>query len=288
MKKLLISVLLVLGLALLASCASAPSAPPAEENPLQEQEQAAENEEPVVLKVGASITPHAEILNQVVDVLAEQGITLEVVEFTDYVQPNTAVESGDLDANYFQHIPYLEQFNADNGTHLVAVANIHYEPLGIYAGKTTSLDALAEGAVVAIPNDGTNEARALFLLEDNGLITLKEGADLNATVLDIAENPLNLDIKELEAAQISLSLPDVDLGVINGNYALQAGLNISTDALALEDEHSVGASTYANVICVKEGNEDNPAVLKLIEALQTDAVRQYIIDAYAGVVVPLF
>ncbi len=282
MKKFLaLTVLVILTLALAAGCAAAPGEQPAEtpaETPA----------EPVVLKIGASITPHAEILNQVVEDLAGEGITLEVIEFTDYVQPNTAVESGDLDANYFQHIPYMEQFNADNGTHLVAVANIHYEPLGIYAGKTAALDALPDGATIAVPNDGTNEARALFLLEANGLITLKEGADLSATVLDIAENPKNLVIKELEAAQISLSLPDVDLGVINGNYALQAGLKASEDALALEDENSVGASTYPNIICVKEGNENNPAIQKLVAALQTDKIRDYINNSYGGIVVPLF
>ena len=245
-------------------------------------------DEAVVLKVGASVTPHAEVLNQVKDALADEGITLEVIEFTDYVQPNTAVESGDIDANYFQHIPYLNQFNADNGTHIVSVANLHYEAMGIYAGKSSSLESLPEGAVIGVPNDGTNEARALLLLEANGLIKMKEGSDINATILDIEENPRNLEILEMEAAQIPLSLQDMDLGVINGNYALQAGLNATTDALAIEDENSIGASTYANVLCVKEGNENNEAIQKLIKALQSDSVREFMLNSYDGVVVPLF
>lgn len=280
MKKLLVITLLLIScLALCAGCAAEPAAP---------APSPADSAEPVVLKVGASVTPHAEILNQVKEALAAENIDLQVIEFTDYVQPNTNVESGDLDANYFQHIPYLDQFNADNGTHIVAVATMHYEPFGIYAGRCSSLDELTEGSSIAVPNDGTNEARALYLLQDLGLITLKEGSDLNATILDIADNPLKLEIVEMEAAQISLSLPDVDLGVINGNYALQAGLKASVDALALEDEESVGASTYPNVVCVKEGRENDPAIQKLIEALHTDAVRQYITDSFEGVVVPLF
>lgn len=288
MKKLLtVFVLLILSLALLTACGGKEEPAPAPA-PVEQPAEGEATAEPVVLKVGASITPHAEVLKQVIDDMAALGVTLEVIEFTDYVQPNTAVESGDLDANYFQHVPYMEQFNADNGTHIVAVANLHYEPFGIYAGKTASLEELADGAIIGIPNDGTNEARALFLLEANGLIKLNEGVDLNCTVLDIAENPKNLEIKELEAAQITLSLPDVDLGVINGNYALQAGLKASKDALALEDEHSVGASTYPNVLCVKEGNEDNEAVQKLITCLHTDEIRQFILDTYEGSVVPLF
>jgi D-methionine transport system substrate-binding protein len=244
--------------------------------------------EPVTLKVGASVTPHAEILGLVKDKLAEQGINLEIVEFTDYIQPNTAVESGDLDANYFQHKPYLDQFNKDNGTHLVSVAAIHYEPFGIYAGKTSSIDSLSDGAVIAVPNDGTNEARALLLLEAQGLITLKKGVGLSATILDIDKNPKNLKIKELEAAQLTLSLKDVDLAVINGNYAIQAGLNASTDALALEDKNSEAAKTYANIICVKEGNENNPAIQALIKALQSDDVKAKIESTYKGAVVPIF
>ena len=247
-------------------------------------------QEAVTIKVGASPTPHAEILEQVKDVLAEQGITLEIVEYTDYVQPNEAVESGDLDANYFQHTPYMNTFNADNGTHLVSVAAIHYEPFGIYPGKTTSLDALADGATVAVPNDGSNETRALLLLQQEGLITLADGIDAssNATKHDIVDNPKNLDIQELEAAQLTNVLPDVDLAVINGNYALQGGLNAAEDALAVEDASGDSAQTYANIIAVKEGNENNEAIQALVKALQSDAVRDYINNTYGGGTVAVF
>jgi D-methionine transport system substrate-binding protein len=230
------------------------------------------------LVVGASVTPHAEILNVAKEILAEEGIELKVVEFADYVQPNINVESGDLDANYFQ----------DNNTHLVSVAAIHYEPFGIYAGKTASIDQLADGAIISVPNDGTNEARALYLLEAQGLIKLKEGVGFSATVLDIAENPKNLVIKELEAAQLTLSLPDVDLAVINGNYAIQAGLNATSDALAIEDKDSEAAQTYANIICVKEGNENDPAIQALCNALKSDKVKEFIENTYEGAVVPMF
>lgn len=240
------------------------------------------------LVVGASITPHAEILNVAKDILAKKGIELKVVEFTDYVQPNLNVESGELDANYFQHKPYLDQFNKDNNTHIVSVAAIHYEPFGIYPGKTKTLEDLPDGAVITVPNDGTNEARALMLLEDLGLIKLKEGTGFTATILDIAENPKNLQIKELEAAQLTLSLQDVDMAVINGNYAIQAGLNAGTDALATEDKDSEAAQTYANILCVKEGNENNPAVLELVNALKSDEVKKFIEEKYKGAVVPLF
>ena len=226
------------------------------------------------LTIIATENPHAEVLELVKDDLAAQGYNLEVVEFTDYVLPNTALEEGDLDANYFQHGPYLDDFNAQNGTHLVAVAAIHYEPFGIYAGKTTSLEELADGATVAIPNDGTNEARALLLLEAQGLIKLNEGVTFTATKLDIAENPKNLDIQEIEAAQLPRSLQDVDLAVINGNYAIQAGLKVS-DALAVEDKDSIAAETYANVLVVKEGNEETDATKALIAALQSDTCLLY-------------
>ena len=240
------------------------------------------------LVVGASVTPHAEILAVAKDILAKKGIELKVVEFTDYVQPNLNVENGNLDANYFQHKPYLDQFNKDSGTHLVSVASIHYEPLGIYAGKTDSFDKLANGAVISVPNDVTNEARALMLLEAQGLIKLKEGAGLSATILDIAENPKNLVVKELEAAQLTLSLQDVDMAVINGNYAIQAGLNAGDDALAKEEKESAAAQTYANIICVKEGNEDNPEILELIKALTSEEMKNFIESTYSGAVVPIF
>ncbi len=240
------------------------------------------------LVVGASVTPHAEILAVAKEILAEKGITLDIKEFNDYVQPNLNVESGDLDANYFQHKPYMDGFNVDNNTHLVSIANIHYEPFGVYAGKTASFEELADGAVITVPNDGTNEARALMLLEAHGLIKLKEDAGFSATILDIAENPKNLEIVELEAAQLTLSLQDVDMAVINGNFAIQAGLNALTDALVTEDKDSDAAQTYANIICVKEGNEKNPAVLELIEALKSDKVKTFIEEKYEGAVVPVF
>ena len=239
------------------------------------------------IRVGASITPHAEILNVVKPILAEQGYDLEVVEYTDYVLPNTATESGELDANYFQHQPYLDDFNAQNGTHLVSVAAIHYEPFGIYAGKSDSLENVADGATIAVPNDGTNEARALLLLEAQGLIKLREDAGFTATKLDIEENPKNLDIVEMEAAQLPRVLPDVDFAVINGNYAIQGGLKVA-DALASESVESESAQTYANVLVVKEGNENNPAILALVDALKTEEVRKFIEDTYEGAVVPMF
>lgn len=240
-----------------------------------------------VIKVGASITPHAEILEQVKDVLAEQGYDLQIVEYNDYILPNTALESGDLDANFFQHQPYLDDFNAENGTHLVSVGAVHFEPFGLYAGKTGSLDDLAEGATVAVPNDTTNEARALLLLEAQGLITLKEGAGLTATVLDVEENPLNLEIKEIEAAQIVRSLQDVDIAAINGNYAAEGGLDVA-DAIAVEASDSLAADTYGNVIVVKEGNEDSAKTKALVDAVLSDEVRSYIEKTYGNAVIPVF
>ncbi len=240
------------------------------------------------IRVGASITPHAEILAVVEPILAEQGYTLEVVEFTDYVQPNTAVESGDLDANYFQHQPYLDDFNANNNTHIVSVAAIHYEPFGLYPGKLTALDQVAEGSSIAIPNDGTNEARALMLLEQLGWIKLDPNAGFTATKLSITENPLNLDIVEIEAAQLARSLEDVDFAIINGNYAIQAGLSVGTDALTTEDKDSVASTTYANILCCKEGRENDAGILALAAALQSDAVREFINSTYDGAVIPSF
>lgn len=238
--------------------------------------------------VGASSTPHAEILEQARPLLEKEGYTLKIVEYADYVQPNVALSSGDLDANYFQHQPYLDQYNEENGTDLVSAGAIHYEPIGIYPGKTTSLDALADGAQIAVPNDATNEARALLLLESQGLIKLNEGVGLNATKNDIAENPKNLDIVEIEAAQLARSLQDVDLAVINGNYAIEAGLNVATDALAFEAKDSLAADTYANIIAVRKGNEDRADIKALIKALQSDEVKKFINDTYQGAVVPKF
>lgn len=269
MKKDIIAIILVLTLCLcLTACAA--------------------KNETTTLKVAASSTPHAEILAQVKDVLAEQGIELVVTEYGDYIVPNTAVEDGLEDVNYFQHQPYLDQFNEENGTHLVSVAAIHYEPFGIYPCKTKSLDAIPDGATVAVPNDATNEARALQLLEANGLITLREGAGLNATPNDIVDNPYNLDFLELEAAMLPTVTTEVDLAAINGNFALQAGFSSAKDAIALEDADSEAAQTFANIIVVKEGNEDNAAVKALIEALKSDAVRDYINNTYDGNVLPIF
>ena len=244
--------------------------------------------ETVKLKVAASATPHAEILAQVKDELAEQGIDLVVTEYGDYVIPNTAVEDGDEDVNYFQHQPYLDQFNAENNTHLVSVAAIHYEPLGIYPGKTAALADLPDGALIGVPNDATNEARALQLLEAQGLIKVREGAGLNATPNDIVDNPRNLKFKELEAAMLPNVTTEMDLAVINGNYALQAGFSSAKDALALEDAQSEAAQTFANVIVVKEGNENNEAIKALVKALQSDKVKDYINSTYEGNVQPIF
>ena len=244
--------------------------------------------DPGTIVVGASVTPHAEILEQVRDLLKEKGFELEIVEFTDYIMPNTTLEDGDLDANFFQHKPYMDDFNANKGTHLVAVAAIHYEPFGIYPGKTASIEALADGATIAIPNDGTNEARALLLLEAQGLIKLKEDAGMTATKIDIEENPKNLEIMEIEAAQLTRSLADVDLAVINGNYAIQGGLSVGKDAIAAEDKDSLAAETYANIVAVKEGNEDTEKTKALIEVLQSDVVRDYIEATYDGAVIPKF
>ena len=242
------------------------------------------------IKVGASITPHAEILREAAKLLEKQGITLEVVEYTDYVQPNTAVEDGSLDANYFQHTPYLNTFNAENKTHIVSVGAVHYEPFGIYAGKVKALADLPDGAKIGVPNDGSNETRALLLLQQEGIIKLKDGIDAssNATKLDVVENPKNIDIVEMEAAQISKALADLDFGVINGNYALQAGLNAGKDALAVENASGSGAQTYANVLCVKEGNEKKETVQALLKALTSEEIRTFINNTYSGAVVPIF
>lgn len=268
------------------SSASAASASPSASESASDSASASAAATTIV--VGASPTPHAEILEIAAEVLAKEGITLEIKEFTDYVLPNTALEGGDLDANYFQHQPYLDDFNAKNGTSIVSAGAIHYEPLGLYPGKTTSLDAIKEGAVIAVPNDTSNEARALLLLQTEGLITLKEDAGLAATVSDIAENPKNIEIKELEAAQIARTLPDVDLAVINGNYAIEAGLNAATDALAKEEKDSLAAQTYANIIAVRAGDETRPEIKALVAALRSAEVKKFIEDTYQGAVVPVF
>lgn len=238
------------------------------------------------IKVGASPTPHAVILEFAQKILADQGINLEIIELNDYVIPNTSLEEGELDANYFQHIAYLNSFNEEHGTHLVNVAEIHYEPFAIYPGKTATLDALEDGAKIAVPNDGTNEARALMLLEKNGLITLKEGVGLAATKADIAENPHNYEIVEMEAQLLPAALSDVAVAVINGNYALGAGLT-ADQALAFEDAAS-SAANYVNVIAVKEGNENNEAILALIKVLKSDDMKTFMKDTFGDAVVPAF
>ena len=242
--------------------------------------------ETVTLTVGASPSPHAEILNDVVKpLLAEQGINLVVQEFDDYIIPNTSLEAGDLDANYFQHEPYLVEFNAENGTHLAVGARVHFETRAIYPGKTSSLDALPDGATIAVPNDTSNEARALQLLAAQGLITLKDGVGLEATVADIVDNPKNIKIEEVVAAQIPNLLADVDLGVINGNYALGAG--IADTAIAKEDATSEAAQTYPNVLAIREG-DDRPEIQALIKAMTSPEVKSYIEETYKGTVIAVF
>ena len=249
---------------------------------------AASKEDDKTITVAASPTPHAEILNKAVKPLVEKdGYKLVVKEFTDYVQPNTATEDGEVDANYFQHKPYLDNFNKEKGTHLVSVEGIHFEPFGLYPGKTKSLDALADGATVAVPNDATNEARALLLLQDAGLITLKDDAGINATTNDIVSNPKDLQFKEVEAATVPNIVADVDIACINGNYAIPAGFK-TTDALATESATSLAAEAYANVLVVKDGNQDSDKIKALVKALTSDEVRAYINDTYAGAVVPVF
>ena len=243
--------------------------------------------EGTTLKVGATPAPHAEILEVVKDILAEQGITLEIVQYNDYVQPNNAVEDGSLDANYFQHITYMNDFNDQNGTHLVSAAEVHYEPMSLYAGKVSSLDELPDGALIGVPNDATNEARALLVLQQEGLITLREGAGITATINDIVDNPKNLQFSEMEAAQLPLRLADLDMAVINGNYAIDAGLSMD-DALATESADGEAAQAYVNVLAVKEGRETDPAIQALAAALCSDEVKTYIEENYNGAVVAVF
>lgn len=238
------------------------------------------------ITIAASATPHAEILEQAAPLLAAQGWTLEVTVFNDYVQPNMVVESGEFDANYFQHIPYLDSFNEEQGTHLVNAGGIHYEPFGIYPGTKSDLTTLEKGDVVAVPNDTTNEARALLLLQDNGIITLKDGVGLEATVRDIVDNPNEIEIQELEAAQVPRVKDEVAFVVLNGNYAMEAGFSVAKDAVAYEQADSEAAKTYVNVIAVKEGNESNEAVKALVDALKSDEIMEYINNTYDGGVIP--
>lgn len=295
MKKLLSILLcaaLVLGLAACGTAASDPTDAPATDAAPTDAVEAtdAPSAELEKLVVGASSTPHAEILEALKGELEALGYELEVKIFDDYVLPNLALADSEIDANYFQHEPYLLNFNAENGTDLVSAVAVHYEPMGIYGGQKASLDEIAEGDSIAVPNDGTNEARALLLLEAEGLITLKEGIDAStetATILDIAENPLNLEIIEMSAQNIPHSLPDVAFGVINGNYALQAGLT-GNDALASESAESDAAQTYANILAVRAGEEGTEKTQALITALTSETCREYIEATYNGAVVPIF
>jgi len=281
-KKLFLLALIVTLAVTAFGCAKNEPAPseqtPAGETPSDETEL-------TKIKVAASSVPHAEILAQVKTDLADKGFELEVIEFADYVQPNMVVEAGDVDANFFQHKPYLDNFNEEKGTNIVSVAAVHFEPLGIYPGKSNDLSNIPDGAAIAVPNDTTNEARALLLLEANGIIRIKEGAGLTATKKDIVDNPHNVDIVELEAAQVARVVAETDFVVLNGNYALEAGFNVENDALAKEEQESEAAQTYANILCVKKGNEETEKTKALIEALKSDKVKQFIADNYEGAVV---
>lgn len=237
--------------------------------------------------VGASPAPHAEILKKAAELLKDKGYELEIIEFTDYVQPNIALNNGDIDANFFQHQPYLDKFNKEQSADLVAAGVIHYEPFGLYPGKTATIDTLADKAQIAVPNDSSNEARALILLEAQGLIKLNPDAGFEATVKDIVENPKNLEILEIAAEQLPRSLQDVDMAVINGNYAIDAGLDVKTDAIAIEDEQSISATTYGNILAVKDGNQDKDSIKALVEVLKSDEIRTFIEETYQGAVVPL-
>lgn len=300
MKKRVLSSILagVLAVSVFAGCGSKTednsqaaadnSTTPATEAAAEESAEAAGGtvESKGTIKVAASATPHAEILAAAKPILAEQGWDLEVTEFDDYVLPNEVVESGEMDANYFQHVPYLDSFNEEKGTHLVEVGKIHYEPFGIYPGTKSSLDDIADGDVIAVPNDTTNEARALLLLQDNGIITLKDGAGLEATVNDIAENPYNVEIQELAAESVARVADEVAYVVLNGNYALQAGFSVAKDALAYEKSDSEAAKTYVNVIAVKEGNENSDKIKALVDVLKSDEIKDFINEKYDGAVIP--
>lgn len=279
----------VIALNILGGCANTSaneSVTAASDTTSVEQTSDTTSEEQTTIRIGASLTPHAEILEQAAPILAEQGITLDIVAIEDSVTPNVGVADGSLDANYFQHQPYLDQYNEENGTDIVSAGAIHYEPFGIYAGKTTSLEDLPDGAIVAVPNNVTNEARALLLLQQEGLITLADGVGINATVNDIASNPKNIQIEEIAPEQLVRSLPDVDIAIINGNYAIEGGLKVA-DALAVEANDGLAAQTYGNIIAVRAEDADNPAIKKLVEVLQSPEISEYINETYGGAVVPL-
>ncbi|MCR5604743.1 MAG: metal ABC transporter substrate-binding protein [Lachnospiraceae bacterium] len=237
------------------------------------------------IKIAASSVPHAEILEEAAKILKDYDYNLDIVEFEDYVQPNLVVESGEFDANYMEHIPYLNSFNEEHGTHIVDAGDIHYEPFGIYPGTKKTLDELADGDSIAVPNDTTNEARALLLLQDNGLLKLKEGAGLTATVNDIEENPHNIKFVELEAAQVARVTEEVEYVVLNGNYALEAGYSVGKDSIAYEKTDSVAAKTYVNIIGVYEGNENTDKIKALVTVLRSDHIKKFIEDTYEGSVI---
>ncbi|SOC08169.1 MetQ/NlpA family ABC transporter substrate-binding protein [Pseudobutyrivibrio ruminis] len=270
----------------LVGCGSSDAAADTSSEETTESTEAAESTADLeTITVAASATPHAEILEAAKPLLAEQGYDLQVTVFEDYVQPNEVVESGDFDANYFQHVPYLDSFNEEHGTHLVDAGDIHYEPFGIYPGTKSSLDDVEDGDVIAIPNDTTNEARALLLLQDNGLLTLKDGVGLEATVNDITENPYNLEFQELEAAQVARVVGEVSYVVLNGNYALEAGYSVAKDSIAYEASDSVAAETYVNIIAVYEGHENDEKIQALVSVLKSDEIKKFIEDTYDGAVV---
>lgn len=280
MKKKLLSLALatILTAGLVTGCGSSASS--------SDQSSSQDNTQKKTITVAASQTPHSEILAEAAKILEKQGYELKVTVFDDYVQPNNVVESGEFDANYMEHVPYMEQFNKENGTHIVNAGGIHYEPFGIYPGTKKKLDDLAEGDTIAIPNDTTNEARALLLLQDNGLLTLKDGAGLTATINDIKENPKKLKFQELEAAQVAKVKDEVAFVVLNGNYALEAGYSVSKDSIAYEKADSEAAKTYVNIIGVKEGNENSDGIKALVKVLKSDDIKKFIKDKYDGAVIP--
>ena len=280
MKKKLLSLALatILTAGLVTGCGSSASS--------SDQSSSQDNTQKKTITVAASQTPHSEILAEAAKILEKQGYELKVTVFDDYVQPNNVVESGEFDANYMEHVPYMEQFNKENGTHIVNAGGIHYEPFGIYPGTKKKLDDLAEGDTIAIPNDTTNEARALLLLQDNGLLTLKDGAGLTATINDIKENPKKLKFQELEAAQVAKVKDEVAFVVLNGNYALEAGYSVSKDSIAYEKADSEAAKTYVNIIGVKEGNENSDGIKALVKVLKSDDINKFINDKYDGAVIP--
>ena len=280
MKKKILSLALatILTAGLVTGCGSSASS--------SDQSSSQDNTQKKTITVAASQTPHSEILAEAAKILEKQGYELKVTVFDDYVQPNNVVESGEFDANYMEHVPYMEQFNKENGTHIVNAGGIHYEPFGIYPGTKKKLDDLAEGDTIAIPNDTTNEARALLLLQDNGLLTLKDGAGLTATINDIKDNPKKLKFQELEAAQVAKVKDEVAFVVLNGNYALEAGYSVSKDSIAYEKADSEAAKTYVNIIGVKEGNENSDGIKALVKVLKSDDIKKFINDKYDGAVIP--